>query len=298
MIKARYLLLWLVVTTALSMWLSVLIQFSSATTDPDAPWHDASFISLLYVSLFAVTGVHARWAGIRLDQTFGRWPGSREALRFALWGIPVIAMAVVCVYAVFVPLSFAWPNAVQSWLFEQLPVLYDTGPPYPLVENLIACLFAAVAGPIVEEWVFRGLLLRRWSRKWGTVRGVVLSSAVFAIMHADLVGAFLFGVLMCGLYARYQSLWPSAIVHMSNNTLAVLGTILEAHGLIGETRSVEDLRDTWGVPIVGLLIAAPWAWHVLRSWERISTWHFGYQPTQDVLAFIPAEVTGVEDCEH
>jgi len=60
-------------------------------------------------------------------------------------------------------------------------------------------LFALIV-PSFEEPVFRGLLLPRAVSRWGLVRGTLVVSVGFAILHPNVVTAFLFGVVLAILY--------------------------------------------------------------------------------------------------
>ena len=232
--------------------------------------------SLHYGLLVVFTTLHAKSARVGIRSTFGPWPTSPHWFRLALIGIPMVGLAFLSIYVVYAPLSLLWPEAIHAWLFEDLPVLYQAGDPYPLVTNVMGIAMLTVVAPLVEEWFFRGLLLRRWTRKWGVVGGVIGSSLVFAVLHVDVLGAFLFGVVMCGLYARYRSLWPAVIVHVANNALAAGALVLGAHGVLDvETMSAEQLRAAWWMPLFGAFVAVPWALRVRRSWEPMRSWQFG-----------------------
>jgi membrane protease YdiL (CAAX protease family) len=76
--------------------------------------------------------------------------------------------------------------------------------------------------PVVEELIFRGLILQRMAEKWGWKPAVLCSSALFAFAHnsvAGLPGHFVFGLFMALLYLRTRSLWVPIFCHMLNNLL-------------------------------------------------------------------------------
>ena len=60
--------------------------------------------------------------------------------------------------------------------------------------NLQAFLAVVFVAPVVEELFFRGMLLTRWSLKWGPTVGIIASSALFGLFHVGFFGAFAFGV--------------------------------------------------------------------------------------------------------
>ncbi|MDA1051485.1 MAG: CPBP family intramembrane metalloprotease [Planctomycetota bacterium] len=90
--------------------------------------------------------------------------------------------------------------------------------PWPVV-FVAACLFPAIG----EEIFCRGFLGRGLVAHHGAVRGVLLASLLFGIMHIDpvqSVGAFVLGLGMHFIYLTTRSLLAPMLVHMLNNTFA------------------------------------------------------------------------------
>ena len=87
---------------------------------------------------------------------------------------------------------------------------------------VVLILTAVVLGPIVEEILYRGILLSRWSSKWGMRKAALISAIAFAIPHSDILGAFLFALCMTILYLRTQTLLTPIAAHALNNTIAVI----------------------------------------------------------------------------
>ena len=91
-------------------------------------------------------------------------------------------------------------------------------------------LTVASIGPLVEEVLFRGVLLSALLRRLRTVWAVPASALLFALVHLPdlhwlwyaLPNLALLGVVLAWLRLRSGSLWPSVIAHASNNLLAML----------------------------------------------------------------------------
>lgn len=86
-----------------------------------------------------------------------------------------------------------------------------------------------VAAPVVEEVLFRGLILKRIQDYLGSVWAVVLSALIFGIYHGNVVQfvyagllGLAFGVIMC----RTNSLRVAITAHMAANLWSVLGSAL------------------------------------------------------------------------
>jgi membrane protease YdiL (CAAX protease family) len=78
----------------------------------------------------------------------------------------------------------------------------------------------AIIGPIAEELIFRGVILNRalsWMPRWSAV---VLSSALFGVIHMNIpqgVFAFCIGMICGWSYVRFRSLWVPIAAHISIN---------------------------------------------------------------------------------
>jgi membrane protease YdiL (CAAX protease family) len=80
-----------------------------------------------------------------------------------------------------------------------------------------------LAAPLGEELFFRGFALPALKRSWGVVPAVLVSGALFSLLHMDRVG-FLglmeIGVLLAALRWWTGSLWAAVIGHAVNNGIA------------------------------------------------------------------------------
>lgn len=84
----------------------------------------------------------------------------------------------------------------------------------------------AILAPVVEEFMFRGVLLQRLIGKTSMWGGILISSLLFGILHLDVVGAFLFGVVASLLYLRTNNLLVPILLHVINNSLAAASLFL------------------------------------------------------------------------
>jgi membrane protease YdiL (CAAX protease family) len=81
-----------------------------------------------------------------------------------------------------------------------------------------------VIAPIVEEFFFRGFMFTVFSRRLGLVWGALLTGVVFGLGHApaapiQLIALGAFGVGLCLLYWRTQSIIPCMALHALNNSI-------------------------------------------------------------------------------
>ncbi len=89
---------------------------------------------------------------------------------------------------------------------------------------LIGIVILAVFPAFYEELLFRGVILQGLRSRFGDISSVLLSSAMFALMHGSLqqlIYPFLLGCIMGWIVLRTGSLFSSMIVHFINNFLVV-----------------------------------------------------------------------------
>jgi membrane protease YdiL (CAAX protease family) len=87
----------------------------------------------------------------------------------------------------------------------------------------------AVLAPIVEEMFFRGFLFQGFRQKYGWITAALLSSAIFAAAHLDLVAlipTFILGCLLAYVYHRSNSVWPGVILHFLVNAFGLLAALV------------------------------------------------------------------------
>jgi membrane protease YdiL (CAAX protease family) len=90
---------------------------------------------------------------------------------------------------------------------------------------VLLVLTGAVLTALAEELLFRGVLfgwLRTRLAFWPAAVGSALVFGLFHGVNVVLPVAFTIGVVCAVLYERTRSLWPSVVVHLTNNLLVFL----------------------------------------------------------------------------
>lgn len=116
-----------------------------------------------------------------------------------------------------------------------------------LTGGLGAIVLACLIAPVVEEMLFRGIILRSFLRQYPPGVAIVHSAAVFGMAHLNMYQfmlAFLLGLLLGKLYERTRSLLPSMLVHGCYNTAV---TILAWQSERSEWSTVADWPMQWSV---------------------------------------------------
>jgi hypothetical protein len=92
----------------------------------------------------------------------------------------------------------------------------------------IQVLLIVIAAPIAEETCFRGMLFGGLREKLPRLGAALITGLIFGALHA-LTGVtavpplIVFGFLLALLYERTGSIVPGILLHMLNNTIALLG---------------------------------------------------------------------------
>lgn len=95
-----------------------------------------------------------------------------------------------------------------------------------LAHNPIGILVLCIIAPIAEEYLFRGLMMRKML-KWNISPwyAIIGSSIMFGLIHlnpAQIPGAIILGIFMAWMCYRTRSLIPGIIIHITNNTLCLI----------------------------------------------------------------------------
>ena len=87
-------------------------------------------------------------------------------------------------------------------------------------------IVGAIFAPLVEEIFFRGFLFQGFRARCGWVTAMLLSAAIFAAAHLDLVvliPTFILGCLLAYVFHRSNSIWPGILLHFLVNSFGLLG---------------------------------------------------------------------------
>lgn len=119
--------------------------------------------------------------------------------------------------------------SISSLVFGDVPSAQDqvVGGADSITFDEFLWLFAlgAIAAPIAEEFLFRGLLYPLLRSRLSVAAAVGISAFAFAFIHfiPPLIPALLvMGVVLAILVERFQSLYPAILVHALNNSVALL----------------------------------------------------------------------------
>jgi hypothetical protein len=177
----------------------------------------------------------------------------RPTLRIYPIGWDTVGWSVM-VGVVFWPVVAGTEALTERWLS-----LIGPGPPFPeptsFLDRAICAATLILLAPVTEEPIFRGIVLRAWSRR-GTVLGLVVTSMLFAAFHFELAALFpltFFGIGLGLLVQRSNSLYSSVVAHMSYNAVGASYLVIPR---------LRRMPDTWimaaGAMALPLVIVVLW----------------------------------------
>lgn len=141
-------------------------------------------------------------------------------------------------YSEAVSTGFRGYVAVFPWLFLLLAVIVEASrrmgwkPPVEPIQQLLfqeqrpvvlgmTIVLACVIGPIAEELFFRGVLYGALRQRLSRLFAILVSGAMFSLLHTNMIGflpIMLLGCLLAYLYERTGSLASPLAVHIVHNT--------------------------------------------------------------------------------
>ncbi|HVW48116.1 MAG TPA: CPBP family glutamic-type intramembrane protease [Solirubrobacterales bacterium] len=138
-------------------------------------------------------------------------------------------------FRAFSPSAFGW-MALAFALYLAFTILYSVVITEPKQKDIaesfgptvLQILLIVIAAPIAEETCFRGMLFAGLREKLPRLGAALICGLIFGALHA-LTGItavpplIVFGFLLALLYERTGSIIPGILLHMINNSIALLG---------------------------------------------------------------------------
>ena len=113
-------------------------------------------------------------------------------------------------------------------------------------------LAIAIIGPILEEILFRGSITKALLQQYTPTKAILISALLFGVFHinpAQILPAFLIGILLAWTYYKTSSLIPCILMHVLNNSLSVCLSIKYP-----EAENMDDLIN--GTPYLIVLFSS------------------------------------------
>jgi uncharacterized protein len=244
--------------------LSLALAYVFTARGGELPFVPLAYTAYAFFLLAALRSL--REAEIHPGELFGLPPDSVKSWPLVILLVPVMfTFAAMTLWATAFAASWMSPRFAEYLLKEQ----NDPGPLGSMTESgsALLILFVVVVGPVIEEFIFRGLVLRRWIARRSLWRGVIGSALVFALLHPPFwIGAFVIGVFLALLYLVTRSLYaPIAFHAMYNGLIAFAMVAADDAATDDRPKTVAAFREQWMGETVLLLISGWIIWRVIRA---------------------------------
>jgi membrane protease YdiL (CAAX protease family) len=135
----------------------------------------------------------------------------------------------------FKPSSVKWMlAAIGAYLLFSIVYIAIFGAPHQkdIAEDFgavpVQVLLIVVAAPVSEEVCFRGMLFGGLRERLPRLAAAMISALIFGGLHATtgvsaIPPLIVFGFVLALLYEKTGSIWPGILLHMLNNSVALLG---------------------------------------------------------------------------
>lgn len=121
----------------------------------------------------------------------------------------------------------------------------------------VQILATAIAAPIVEELLFRGMIFKRMRSYLKFVPSALVSAFVFGVMHGNAVQflyAFLIGIMLAFIYEKFKIIIAPIIFHTGANLICVIVTMVMPEEGIGLTTGAYMLLVVVELAVTFLLL--------------------------------------------
>jgi len=89
--------------------------------------------------------------------------------------------------------------------------------------GVFAFIAIVIAAPILEELIFRGIILNGLLKQYSPFKSIIISSILFGFVHLNpwqFIGAFIIGLFSGWVYYKTKKLTLCILIHFVNNALA------------------------------------------------------------------------------
>lgn len=173
---------------------------------------------------------------------YGTTYNKKAAISLTMFLTPVMLVSTIIINLI----STVFQSAVGITFESGIEDMTAEGP----LNAIVLAISLAVIPAIVEEFCIRGVVLQPL-RRYGDKFAIVMSAAIFSILHGNMVQIPY--TLVAGIYLGYLciatgSMWPSIVLHFINNMFSAVQLIVFSN--YGEKASAAAV-----VIMLGVLVA-------------------------------------------
>lgn len=236
-VKFRYLILWTILTIAALSVGGLIYVFQN---------NGEGIMSIVIFSQFALYGVAFLWLKrayrknqIDMKSLFQPIRKSDQLVRKTFFTLFHLTFSLAAVSFLFYLFSFIVPDYLLDLLEDN-----DSTNAFVNSTKVSSFFLIVLVAPVVEELLFRGTLLQKLRVKYGNVAGILISSALFSLIHMNsgMIGHFTIGIFLSIFYLKTQNIWVPIICHALNNLVAFLTLTTSPSESTNITETIAELQ--------------------------------------------------------
>lgn len=171
---------------------------------------NSDFQPVLNLIAYALSMVILLAFGIKMRRSF-KFPWNKVSFPILVLTIPMILSLGILIE----PLINAIP----------MPDLFKAYFNSVLTKDVYTFLMIAVAAPLLEELVFRGIVLQGFLKRYSPAQAIIWSAVIFGVAHLNpwqFLAAFSMGLVIGWVYWKTNSILPGMLIHFINNASSFL----------------------------------------------------------------------------
>ena len=115
-----------------------------------------------------------------------------------------------------------------------------------LTKDIYTFLMISLAAPLLEELVFRGVVLQGFLKRYSPAKAIIWSAVIFGVAHLNpwqFLAAFPMGLVIGWIYWKTNSLIPGIFIHFINNASSFLmllmtdDNFMTTHQIMGDGKA-------------------------------------------------------------
>ncbi|MGQ5525179.1 lysostaphin resistance A-like protein [Chitinimonas sp. PSY-7] len=120
---------------------------------------------------------------------------------------------------------FLWTSTAVLTSLLPPPDWYNTFVNRMMSNGVESVITVCILAPILEEMLFRGVILRSFLHQYSKRNAIIFSALIFGLAHLNIyqfIIGLVAGYILGWLYERTHSLWPGILLHSTYNSSCIL----------------------------------------------------------------------------
>lgn len=219
---------------------------------------------VLAVSLFIVR--HLNKKDVSLRSIVGDTSVSKKMLLFS----SSLTIGKLILYFLFAGLVLRFFITQPEFAADAQSVMEDTSPPE---FNRWLIISTVVLAPVIEEFIFRGIILNKWAEKSSNTRALIISSLLFGLLHIGsfIIPQFIGGLLYGIVYIKTKKLIYPILMHSISNLVPVSMMLIpapESNEVFSVPQLIAELTPVLNITSLVFIIALPVFLFIVYRYSR------------------------------